>query len=43
MISRRIQNVELIDFPPDSVQFPVKVLDRRRVALLEFIAQESGH
>lgn len=38
MIARGIYNVELMDLAADSVEFPVKVLNRGRVRVLELSA-----
>lgn len=38
MIARGIYNVELMDLAPDSVKFPVKVLNCGRVRVLELSA-----
>lgn len=43
MVSGRIQYVQLVNVPLDAVHFPVKVLDSRRVLLVESPVQESGH
>lgn len=41
MVSACIQKIKLVNLASDPVEFPVKVLYRRRVALLEFVGQES--
>lgn len=43
MVARRVQYVQLVNIPLDAVQFPVKVLDGRRVLLVEPPVQEAGH
>lgn len=41
MISACIQQIKLVNLASDPVEFPVKILYRRRVALLEFVEQKS--
>lgn len=43
MVARGIHDVQLMDFAPDSIQFPVKVFYRWRVRVLEFAAQKPRH
>lgn len=40
MVSRRVQNVQLINVSPDAVEFPVKVLDGGRVLVVEPLVEE---
>lgn len=43
VVPRCVQYVQLVNVPLDAVQFPVKILDGRRVLLLEPPVQEPGH
>lgn len=43
MVPGSVQDVQLMNLAADPVQFPVKVLDGGRVALLELSAQKPRH
>ena len=40
VISRCIQNVQLVNFSPDAVEFPVEILNGRRVLVIEPLVQK---
>lgn len=40
MIPRCVQNVQLVNVPPDAVELPVKVLDGWRVLVVEPLVEE---
>jgi hypothetical protein len=40
VVSGSIKNVELVDLITNAVQFPVEVLNGRRVRILELIVEE---
>lgn len=41
MIAGRVQNVQLMDLAADAVQFPMEILDGRRVRIDEFVAEKT--
>lgn len=40
MISRCVQNVQLVNFSPDAVEFPMKVLNSGRVLVVKPLVQK---
>lgn len=40
MVSRCVQDVQLVNVPPDAVKLPVKVLDGRCVLVVEPLVEE---
>ena len=42
IVARRVQDVQLVDLTLDLVNLPVEVLDRRRVAVIEFAREEPA-